>query len=126
MNEVEFKLALNERLCDLAELFLYQYNPCKIENGACVSEDPNPCCSITRFGKNGCPFWNGKCKLKLIWCKNWLCEIAIRNTVPECVDSLKDIEQIGKRFGLIGRPFLGEKYKGRELDLVKLNEKKDT
>ena len=123
MNDIEFKLALNERLCDLADLMLHQYNPCQQQNGACVAGDPNPCCSNTRFGRTGCPFWGGKCKFRTIWCRNWLCEIAIRNTKPECVDVLKHVQEIGRIYGLIGKPFLGENYVGRASDVAKLNEK---
>ena len=94
MTDVEFKLALNERLCDLVELMLHQYNPCNQQDGGCVAGKPNPCCTNTRFGKTGCPFFDGKCKVRLIWCKYWLCEIAIRNTKPECVEVLKHIQEI--------------------------------
>jgi hypothetical protein len=121
MTDIEFKIALNERLCDLAELILHQYNPCNQQNGSCVAGSPNPCCSHTRFSKEGCPFSiSGRCKFRTIWCKYWLCEMAIRNTVTDCVDTLKNIEQIGKRYGLIGRPYLGEDYVGKNFDLARL------
>jgi len=123
MTDVEFKLALNERLCDLAELMLHQYNPCNQQDGGCVAGKPNPCCTNTRFGKTGCPFFDGKCKVRLIWCKYWLCEIAIRNTKPECVEVLKHIQEIGKMYELIGRPFLGCNYVGRAGDVAKLDGK---
>ena len=113
MNDTEFKIALNERLCDLAELVLYQYDPCKKEGSRCLVADPNPCCKYTRFGDK-CPHWTGKCNYRNIWCKYWLCNTAVKNTQPECVEVLKHIQEIGKLYGLIGSPFFGEDYIGAD------------
>jgi len=121
MNDIEFKLALNERLCDLADLMLHQYNPCQQQNGACVAGDPNPCCTYTRFNEtghaDGCPHWNGKCTYRNIWCKHWLCDTAVKNTKPECFEVLKRVQEIGKAFGLIGEPFFGNSYIGADKPL---------
>lgn len=36
MNEMEFKILLNQRLCDLADLILHYYNPCQFKDGGCL------------------------------------------------------------------------------------------
>ena len=107
MNDTEFKLSLEKYLCDLAEIFLERYNPCLKQGDSCIVKNPNPCCSNTRFGKDGCPHWKGQCTYRNIWCKYWLCETAIKNTSSECVEVLKHIQEIGKIYNLIGKPFLG-------------------
>lgn len=121
MNETEFKIALNERLCDLAELFLYQYDPCRIRGGACLAGDPNPCCVYTRFNENGkaegCPHWKGQCNYRNIWCRHWLCDTAVKSTKSECFEVIKRIQEIGRSFGLIGEPFFGSSYKGADKPL---------
>ncbi len=104
MDDKEFELLLNQRLCGLADTILYYYNPCRIENGECI-EGKMWCCSGTRFktdvpynqigrpdckflGCEGCSFPNTKCKV-------WLCDHA-RKGDERCGESLELIDRIAK------------------------------
>ena len=113
MNDLELKMAINERLCDLADLMLHQYNPCKREGSACRVADPVPCCELTRFGTK-CPHWTGKCIFRNIWCKFWLCDTARNATDPKCAEVLFHIQEIAKLYDLIGRPYFGQNYRGAD------------
>lgn len=130
MTETELKIYLNEKLCDIADAILMYYNPCQIKDGSCtlcldMATSEQHCCFRSKFkkldgeqhcqflGKNGCTFRNIKCKV-------WLCETAIRKTDPKCVSALKALEEFSKLYELTYRPYLGESYVGRKLELKNL------
>ena len=70
---------LENKLKELADIFLQMYNLCKINGAECLAGKDNPCCKITRFGRP-CPFMqNGVCKNQNLECKIWFCETAIKN-----------------------------------------------
>lgn len=122
MTELEFKILLNEKLCDLADDIMYYYNPCKIENGKCLLDEF--CCSRTRFkrqdGKEDCHFLKDGCTFKNLKCKLWFCETAIKNMSQECLEIFKNLENIAKLHGLTRKPFLGESYVGRQNEIHNL------
>lgn len=104
MIELEFKILLNEKLCDLADAILYHYNPCKLtkDNTCLVKENKNEtCCHNSVFGgveNKTCIFIkDNKCGFRNIGCKVWLCATAIIHN-PECANDLKDIENLAKRY----------------------------
>jgi len=97
MTDLEFKIQLHNKLCELADLFLYHYAPCDIKAGKC-KDGEFPCCS-SRFnrkdtgmcefqGENGC--WGEN-----ITCKVWLCDKA-KEVSPECREALEVIERLAK------------------------------
>lgn len=131
MTEIELKIYLNDKLCDIADAILMYYNPCQIKDGSCtlcedMATDERHCCYRTNhkkldreqhcffLGKNGCLFRNIKCKI-------WLCETAIRKTSPECVEALKALETFANIYGLTSRPMLGESYVGRKAECEALD-----
>jgi hypothetical protein len=130
MTELEFKILLNEKLCDLADALLHYYNPCGCVNDICwVSKDPANkhlhCCINTKFDKLGdetrvCEFLQGnRCGFRNIGCKLFLCATAISKS-PQCAQDFKDLENLARRYGLVRRPFLGERYAGRTEELERL------
>lgn len=115
MNKTELKSIVNDKLCDLVDVLLNYYNPCNICGSGCRVSKENPCCFDTRFGKGKCPFLiNDKCVNRNIECKLWICETAIKNTEPECIEALKVLEQFSQIFGLINGQLLGEPYIGAD------------
>jgi hypothetical protein len=114
MTEQELTLIMNEKICDIADALILYYDPCKMNGSACKAGDPNPCCKHTRFGTDGCPFWDGKCDFRNAKCKLWFCETAIKDTDSRFIDSIKTLEQLGKLYALTSRPFLGQGYIGAD------------
>ena len=100
MTDLEFKIQLHNKLCELADLILYQYNPCQIRNGKCLDRD-FPCCS-SRFNRKDtgkCMFLKEKgCGGDNVVCKVWLCDKA-EKTNEECTKALKIIEELAKLYG---------------------------
>jgi hypothetical protein len=121
MTELEFKIIIHNKLCDIADTILMYYNPCQIKDGKCLL-DNFPCCTRTNnkrldgdircqfLGENGCTIRN-------LRCKTWLCETAIRKTNQECIEALKIIEQMMKLYGLGSGPYLGEHYVGKNEEI---------
>jgi len=124
-NDIEFLLQLNEKLCDLVDVILLYYDPCKFGVNKCLVTDDIEgsdlhCCN-NRYGQGlKCPFLKSgtePCKFRNISCKLWLCATAIENS-PECVESLKDLEKFALRYGLTKRPLLGQRYVGMSAELA--------
>ena len=109
MKDLEFKIALNEKLCDLVDVILYQYNPCKLDrlNHKCFNRnnlDKIPCCTFFHCSKGDvCVFLkkDGGCSFKNILCKVSLCELATMKADPECLKVLKLIQDIARMYGLM-------------------------
>ena len=59
---------------------------------------------------------DGHCGFRNIGCKVWLCETA-KQECPECLEDLTAIEAIAFRHGLMSRPLLRERYRGRDEEL---------
>lgn len=113
-----FKDSLYSLLFNMTDLVLKYYDPCQNANNGClVNREKNPCCiSGTVFSnpRSGpCPYLNdGECGHPNVSCKIWLCETAMKNVDPACVELLKNIERIAIQFGWMDKPYLGEPYKG--------------
>lgn len=103
MTELEFKILLHEKLCDLADLFLYYYKPCGIKNGKCLTGS-FPCCIGSRFTQNSnekCHFLGlYGCKFKNVECKVYLCNKAFIKANVNCIKSLEAINTIAKIYVL--------------------------
>lgn len=101
MNEIEFKILMNNKLCDLAKLFIDYYNPCKIDLGECTNQVA--CCTHkSKFGykETGiCRFLVGICTFDNVYCRVYLCDKA-REVSPECAKYLDMIRGIGEGLGL--------------------------
>jgi hypothetical protein len=91
---IDQKIKLHDRLYDYANKIIKKYDPCKIENGACVRE--NICC-------NGCKYLTKDgCSIKCLWCKLWLCDYLLKK--PKCrplILRLKKIEKIASKKRLL-------------------------
>lgn len=114
MTELELQLFLNEKLCDMADALILFYDPCQMKGSVCKVGNPNPCCAYTRFGKDGCPFWHGKCEFRNAKCKLWFCETALKNADPKFIESVKILEQMAKLYTFTRHPLLGESYIGAD------------
>jgi len=113
ITELDLKLFLNEKICEIADVFMTYYDCCHIDGASCKAGNPNPCCGHTMYGGEKCPF--GKiCNFTNCNCKLWLCETALKTTDPMCIESLKALEQLAKIHGLRRKPFLGEGYIGAD------------
>jgi len=98
---------LEQKLCELANLLIEEFNPCQIKDGGCLVSVDNPCCKISRFG-SPCPYMQNKCKNPNLECKIWFCGTSIKNMDSKCLESFKSLESIAKQFNLTKRPFLGD------------------
>jgi len=114
MTELELQLFLNEKLCDMADALILFYDPCQMKGSVCKVGNPNPCCAYTRFGKDGCPFWNGKCGFRNAHCKLWFCYTAMKGTNPKVVEAFTLLEKVGQLFELVDKPIIGQGYIGAD------------
>ena len=78
MTDTMFAIQLHNKLCEVADLFLYSYDPCEFVNDKC--KRGQPCCSSggTPYEKKdneaGCLFLTDKgCGVKNILCKLGFC-----------------------------------------------------
>lgn len=113
-----FKLQLEIALLSLCDATMEEYNPCHMKDGDCLRGNPVPCCSgriwnleWRKENGRGCKYMvEGKCLNPNLKCKSWICQDALKTIDPECLGILQAVEEIGKNFGLIGRPFLGQPH----------------
>ena len=107
MNNIEFKLALHARLCDLADILMLQYNPCRAADRACLmGKNPIPCCTHTRFkrfdGSEFCYYLGDDgCQVMNIYCKTWFCEEAEKNLPHDFLVVMWHLKEIARIYGLI-------------------------
>lgn len=135
MTDTEFKLLLNEKLCDLADAFLHYYDPCQRRDNTClvcenIETSTVHCCYRTKWdrqdGDRHCAFLkNRSCGYRNISCKIWLCATAMQAN-PECLSDFKAIEEIARHYDLVRRPFLGQGYAGRSEELAIARKEKET
>lgn len=115
MTETEFLIFLNEKICDIADGLMSQYDYCGMVGNKCKGGDPNPCCINSQYGHGLCPFWNNKkCNFRNAGCKLWICESAIKTTDPKCLESLIILESLAKLHGLVRKPYIGKPYSGSD------------
>lgn len=110
-------ISLSSFLESLCDLILEFYNPCHIEDGGCLRGNPVPCClgriwNIEwRKETGGCVYLvDRNCTNPNLKCKSYVCRTAIEVINPDCLELLKRVEDIGKKNGLIGKPFLGHPH----------------
>lgn len=112
MTDIELRIFLDQKLCDIADALLKHYNCCDIQGSGCRVKDPNPCCLMkTHLGKP-CPFWKGYCDFRNSNCKLWLCETACNASDPNCIKGMLLLEQFGEVFGINRKPLIGDSYIG--------------
>lgn len=115
-----FRLLLNDKLCDIADAVLRYYDPCQKKENSClitddISDGSVHCCF--HGPGSGCWLWRDGCQGRLISCKVWLCHPCFLKAPKDCVDTLQDIERIAIRYGLVRRPTLGDRYVGRDAQI---------
>jgi hypothetical protein len=108
MNETEFKIHLNNMLCQVANLLLHYYDPCQWKDGQCVNGKPW-CCHNTnderRDGQGGCAMLSESgCTVQSIGCKVWLCNEVLDVADSKLKRALKALEIISRIFGLSSFP----------------------
>jgi hypothetical protein len=109
MTDTEFRIQLNKKICEIADLFLYHYNPCKREPGKdiCFKGKVSDCCE----GKGcanprvtdglGCQFCGqAGCTIDNAGCRIYLCDIASQKTDHKCRWSMKALEIITRIYAL--------------------------
>jgi hypothetical protein len=112
-----FKLQLEIGLLTICDAAIEEYNPCHIRDGGCLRGNPIPCCQGRiwnlewRKEGGGCKFLlDAACTNLNLKCRSWICKDALEAIDTDCLDLLKKVEEIGKKYGLIGRPFLGQAH----------------
>lgn len=106
---------LEQKVCEIADILMKEYDPCKWNGDACLVGNPSPCCIHTRFGKNGCPFSKDrKCIHPNAHCKLWFCYTAVKSMDPKVVEAFTLLERFGNLFGFVGKPFIGQGYRGAD------------
>lgn len=113
-----FRLLLNEKLCDLADAVMRYYDPCKKGPDSClvadnISAGGTEHCCFHSDKKTACWLWRDGCQVRVISCKVWLCAPAAEKAHPDCLETMKDIERIALRYGLVRQPLIGGRYAGR-------------
>jgi len=109
MKDFEFKILMNQRLCELADAIIYQYNPCKLdrEKHSCIfikNLNDKPCCSFFHLAKGDkCVALreDGECGFNNVFCKIGICEEAQKNAPEECLKTMKLIQDIAILHGII-------------------------
>jgi hypothetical protein len=115
ITELDLKLFLNEKICEIADVLMNYYDCCHIQGTSCKAGDPNPCCNHTLYGGEKCPFGStNKCNFTNCNCKLWLCNTAIETTDPKCIQALNILEFFAKLYDLKRAPFIGGRYKGAD------------
>lgn len=114
MTEQEFVRFLDQKLIEIGRAMMEHYNPCDLKGQACRAGDPNPCCVNSQFGRGVCPFWFEECRFINCDCKLWICKTAVNATDPRCVEALLLLEQVGKLYGLVRTPLIGQNYSGAD------------
>lgn len=126
MTDTEFKIQLHNKLCDLADLFLYYYNPCGWEGNKCKGVER--CCSRgtpyeKHNGGEGCVFLSDEgCPIKNILCKLGLCFEVYDHIDSKFKRSFKALEIIARIYALSSFPpehFRPEKGEYQTDDLLK-------
>lgn len=101
-------------LIAVADALMRRYDFCGIRGCACKGGDPNPCCINSMYGPGLCPHWQDKCTNPNPDCKLWICETAIKTCDPNCLEQLKTLEAIGRKYDLVHEPFIGDPYVGAD------------
>ena len=114
MTELELKMLLNEKICDIADALMNYYDICGMKGSTC-KVGKNPCCiGITYFG-DGCPFLrDNQCHFRNAGCKLWFCETALKSTNPKCIEAIKILKKLAVLYELTKGPLIGQPYVGAD------------
>lgn len=135
MTESEFKVLLDQRLSDLADVLLLYYRPCELTEGRCrlgrlLGGPAVPCChshaAFQSHPEEPCPLLGEHgCTVKLAKCKLWFCQTVLEQADPRCVEAMRILESLLRLFELGSRPYLGQGYVGRRAELAALRAEGD-
>jgi len=107
MIETDFKRHLHNKLCDIADLIMYQHNPCGLDGtGGCVKGQVKNCChhtlyDVTKEGTTKCYFNSDKgCTIENLECKVQFCWEAFDKLDSKLKRLLKAIEMINRIYML--------------------------
>lgn len=120
MTDAEFKVLLDQRICDLADVLMLHYNPCGVGNGKC--RRGYWCCYGRHWlpfnAEGACPLLDESgCTVRRAGCKLWFCETVLREVDSRCVAAFRVLEGLLKLYELSGRPWLGERYVGKAAEV---------
>jgi hypothetical protein len=109
MTDTEFKIHLHNKLCDVADLLMFYYDPCKLDkDGNCPGGTIGKCCYRTYYEKKdgmGCIFLSDKhCTVRNFGCKIWFCFEAFDRFPRELKLVFKALEIIDRVFALSEYP----------------------
>lgn len=113
MTEEQLRQYLELHLLEIGIVLMEYYDPCHIRGNSCKAGDPNPCCVHTRFG-DPCPFQEHGCHNPNADCTLWICRTAIDTTDPKCAEAMMELEHLGKLFGIVSKPMIGQAYVGAD------------
>lgn len=66
--DIDSKMKLYTRLCDICDFLLKKYNPCKFSCGTCIGLNKTTCCTGCQYlCKTGCTITALQCKLYLCY-----------------------------------------------------------
>lgn len=107
--------SLHDDLLARYERLVAVHNPCRREGGTCLVPNLPTCCIHTRFKRDDgdlrCPYLGPSgCQNENLECKLWFCRSCLEVMDPEVKRILYSLEAEAKAAGLIGRPYLGERY----------------
>ena len=121
MDELQFKQALEESLIKVADVLMEYYNPCHRSLNKCLVELPHGCPN-SEGTCSRCDFLVGsECGKVNLNCKLWFCITAIMEN-KECAEDFRILESLAIRYGLVRRPYLGQRYVGMSAELALLKE----
>lgn len=100
MDQMDFRIILHNKLCEVADLFMRQYNPCQWWENKCIKGTPD-CCRNINYEQlkdaNNCLFLgrNG-CSIETLGCKLWFCNEVFDAMPRELKLALKSLEIIAR------------------------------
>lgn len=107
MRETEFKIHLHNKLCEIANLIMYHYNPCGLDgNGNCVKGLIKDCCHHTVYDTKKdnqvqCLFHTETgCNTNNLGCKIWYCWESFDKLDKKVKRLLMAIEMINRIYML--------------------------
>lgn len=88
------------KLYKKADRIMKKYNPCQINNRECFRHIENKL--LLNFCCHECKHLDDSgCTIKNIWCKIWLCDIAISNLPYRIFVKLREIEKLANKYNLL-------------------------
>lgn len=97
---------LEKHLCEIADMILAHYDPCRITPDGCLDGKFECCTMSSHYGGVPCPHLKGKCTYQNIKCKTGFCQRAAHEMDKDCYDALVALEDIARIYLDIRRPYL--------------------